>query len=90
MAIDPNDSNRLYLTTWARAAGQHGDGGGIFLSEDAGKTWKQVLEKDRHVYDITIDLSDPNILYAAGFESSAWRSTDRGLNWTRIPGFNFK
>ena len=90
LAIDPNDSNRLYLTTWARAAGQHGDGGGIFLSEDAGKNWKQVLEKDRHIYDITIDPSDPNILYAAGFESSAWRSTDRGLSWMRIPGFNFK
>ena len=59
MAIDPNDSNRLYLTTWARAAGQHGDGGGIFLSEDAGKTWKQVLEKDRHIYDITIDPVRP-------------------------------
>ena len=51
--------NRLYLTTWARAAGQHGDGGGIFLSQDAGKTWKQVLDKDRHIYDITIDPADP-------------------------------
>jgi len=90
LAIDPKDPSRLYLTTWARAAGQHGDGGGIFLSEDAGKSWKQVLEKDRHVYDVTIDPSDPNILYAAGFESSAWRSTDRGLHWKRIPGFNFK
>jgi hypothetical protein len=30
------------------------------------------------------------VLYAAGFESSAWRSADRGLHWTRIPGFNFK
>lgn len=90
LAIDPKEPNRLYLTTWARAAGQHGDGGGIFLSEDAGKNWKQVLEKDRHIYDITIDPADANILYAAGFESSAWRSTDRGLHWTRIPGFNFK
>lgn len=90
LAIDPNDSNRLYLATWARAKGQHGEGGGIFLSEDAGKTWKQVLDKDRHVYDITIDPSNPNILYAAGFESSAWRSSDRGVTWTRIPGFNFK
>ena len=25
-----------------------------------------------------------------GFESSAWRSADRGVTWTRIPGFNFK
>jgi photosystem II stability/assembly factor-like uncharacterized protein len=78
------------LAAWAKATGQHGDGGGIFLSENAGKTWKRVLEKDRHVYDVTIDSRDPNILYAAGFESSAWRSTDRGEHWTRIPGFNFK
>lgn len=90
LAIDPRFPNRLYLAAWGRAAGQHGDGGGIFLSADGGKTWKQVLEKDRHIYDITVDPSDPEVLYAAGFESSAWRSADRGLHWTRIPGFNFK
>ena len=90
LAIDPKSPERLYLTTWARAAGEHGDGGGIFLSQDGGKNWKKVLDKDRHIYDITIDPKDPNILYAAGFESSAWRSSDRGLHWTRIPGFNFK
>jgi len=39
---------------------------------------------------VTVDPKDPNVLYAAGFESSAWRSADRGLHWTRIPGFNFK
>jgi photosystem II stability/assembly factor-like uncharacterized protein len=90
LAVDPKSPDRLYLAAWARATGQHGDGGGIFLSEDAGKTWKQVLEKDRHIYDVTIDPSDPNVLYAAGFESSAWQSTDRGLHWSRIAGFNFK
>ncbi len=42
------------------------------------------------MYDVTTDPHDGNILYAAGFESSAWRSTDRGEHWTRIPGFNFK
>ena len=90
LAIDPKSPNRLYLAAWAKATGQHGDGGGIFLSENAGKTWKRVLEKDRHIYDVTVDPRDANILYAAGFESSAWRSTDRGEHWTRIPGFNFK
>jgi len=90
LAVDPLDSNRLYLAAWARDKGEHGDGGGIFLSEDAGKTWRQVLERDRHVYDVTIDPRDANVLYAAGFESSAWRSTDRGAHWMRIPGFNFK
>jgi photosystem II stability/assembly factor-like uncharacterized protein len=90
LAIDPSKPERLYLATWARASGVHGDGGGVYLSEDGAKTWKRVLDRDRHVYDVTIDPRDPNILYAAGFESSAWRSTDRGLHWGRIPGFNFK
>jgi photosystem II stability/assembly factor-like uncharacterized protein len=90
LAVDPKSPNRLYLAAWAKATGMHGDGGGIFLSEDGGKSWKQVLDKDRHIYDITIDPRDPSVLYAAGFESSAWRSTDRGVNWTRIAGFNFK
>jgi photosystem II stability/assembly factor-like uncharacterized protein len=90
LAIDPREPNRLYLTAWARAVGMHGDGGGIFLSENGGKSWKQVLDRDRHVYDVTIDPRNADILYAAGFESSAWRSLDRGEHWTRIPGFNFK
>jgi photosystem II stability/assembly factor-like uncharacterized protein len=90
LAIDPKDPNRLYLATWARATGEHGEGGGIYLSEDAGKTWKQVLDRDRHIYDITIDPRDSKILYAAGFESSAWISRDAGEHWSRIPGFNFK
>jgi photosystem II stability/assembly factor-like uncharacterized protein len=90
LAIDPRSPDRLYLAAWARATGTHGDGGGIFLSEDGGKSWKQVLDKDRHIYDVTVDPEDSNVLYAAGFESSAWRSADRGLHWSRIPGFNFK
>jgi photosystem II stability/assembly factor-like uncharacterized protein len=90
LAIDSKDPNRLYLATWARATGEHGEGGGIYLSEDAGKTWKQVLDRDRHIYDITIDPRDAKILYAAGFESSAWISHDAGEHWSRIPGFNFK
>jgi photosystem II stability/assembly factor-like uncharacterized protein len=90
LAVDPQDTNRLYLAAWARATGQHGDGGGVFLSTDGGKSWRQTLDRDRHVYDVTIDPRDSKILYAAGFESSAWRSSDRGERWKRIPGFNFK
>jgi photosystem II stability/assembly factor-like uncharacterized protein len=49
LALDPRMPNRLYLAAWARATGMHGDGGGVFLSEDGGKNWRQVLDRDRHV-----------------------------------------
>ena len=90
IAIDPRDTDRIYLAAWARASGVHGDGGGIFVSDDAGKTWRQALDRDRHVYDVSIDPGNAEVLYATGFESSAWRSTDRGEHWRRISGFNFK
>ncbi|MGB9606801.1 MAG: WD40/YVTN/BNR-like repeat-containing protein, partial [Bryobacteraceae bacterium] len=63
--------------------------GGIFLSTDGGASWRNVLSSDQHVYDITVDARNA-VLYAAGFESSAWRSEDRGQTWQRIRGFNFK
>ena len=90
LAVDPDLPDRLYLAAWARDKGEHGEGGGIYLSVDAGKSWTRVLDRDRHVYDVTIDPRDAKKLYASGFESSAWKSNDRGENWVRIPGFNFK
>jgi photosystem II stability/assembly factor-like uncharacterized protein len=90
MAIEPGAPDQIYLATWARDKGEHGEGGGIYLSVNGGKSWRQVLDRDCHVYDVTIDPRDARILYASGFESSAWKSNDRGENWTRIPGFNFK
>jgi photosystem II stability/assembly factor-like uncharacterized protein len=87
---DPKSPERLYLAAWARASGTHGDGGGIFLSENGGQNWRQIFDGDRHVYDVTFDPHDANVVYASGFESSAWRSSDRGEHWSRIPGFNFK
>ncbi len=91
IAIDAQSPERVYLAAWARAtANLHGEGGGIYLSDTGGRTWRRVLDRDQHVYDVTIDTRNAHLLYAAGFESSAWQSRDRGENWTRIPGFNFK
>lgn len=75
----------------ARAARvRNGRYGGIAVSSDGGHTWRWTLERDRHIYDVTIDPHNSHTLYAAGFESNAWISHDRGEHWTRIPGFNFK
>jgi photosystem II stability/assembly factor-like uncharacterized protein len=90
LAIDPQDRTRLYLAAWGRSTPQGAEDGGIYLSTDAGASWRRVLAQDQHVYDVTVDPRDPRVLYAAGFEASAWRSSDRGLTWRRIRGFDFK
>jgi photosystem II stability/assembly factor-like uncharacterized protein len=90
IAVDAADPRRLYLAAWARSTREGAVDGGIFLSTDAGATWRNVLSQDQHIYDITGDARQPGVLYAAGFESSAWRSADRGVSWKRIRGFNFK
>jgi len=90
LAIDWEEPNRLYLAAWGRHGPDGAVDGGIYLSIDGGHDWRNVLAQDQHVYDITVDPRDARIVYACGFESSAWRSTDRGETWRRIPGFNFK
>ncbi|MFB3829601.1 MAG: WD40/YVTN/BNR-like repeat-containing protein [Bryobacteraceae bacterium] len=90
IAIDPKDPRRLYLAAWGRTTPGGAADGGIFLSTDGGANWRNVFARDQHVYDVTIDPRDPRVLYGCGFESSAWRSADRGLTWTRIPGYDFK
>jgi photosystem II stability/assembly factor-like uncharacterized protein len=90
LAIDPSDTDRMYLAAWRRNDSQPTAGGGIFLSMDGGASWRSVLSADQHVYDVTIDAHNANVLFACGFESSAWRSSDRGETWQRIRGYNFK
>jgi photosystem II stability/assembly factor-like uncharacterized protein len=90
ISVDSEDPQRLYLAAWGRRGPRTATQGGVFLSADGGRSWRNVLEKDQHIYDVTIDPRNPKILYACGFESSAWRSTDRGSSWQRIKGYNFK
>ena len=90
LAVDPKDPRRLYLAAWGRATPGGDTGGGIFVSSDGGADLEVRLPGYQHVYDVTIDPRDPAVLYASGFDQSAFRSADRGETWTRIRGFNFK
>jgi hypothetical protein len=90
--VDPNHTSRIFLSAW----GRYGEtefspnrGGGIYLSEDNGVSWRALLTSDQHIYELTSDERN-GVFYAAGFNSSAYRSEDGGLNWDRIKGFNFK
>ncbi|HUU26667.1 MAG TPA: hypothetical protein VM123_02555 [archaeon] len=71
-------------------AGRREIGGGLFRTEDGGKTWKQVFDEKMHVYAAAVDPENPNTVVINTFHSSAFRSDDRGENWKRLGGYNFK
>jgi photosystem II stability/assembly factor-like uncharacterized protein len=90
--VDPADPDRLLLSAWGRpTSGKFSPdvGGGIFISEDDGSSWQQVMKKDQHIHDLTVDPRN-DVFYACGFNASAYRSEDRGITWERIGGYNFK
>jgi photosystem II stability/assembly factor-like uncharacterized protein len=90
LTVDPQDPKRLYLAAWGVTHPDGDTGGGIFLSTDAGATWRPVFTEAQHVYDVTVDPRDQKVMYASGFDQAAFRSVDRGETWTRIRGYNFK
>ncbi len=67
-------------------------GDGVYKSTDAGKTWKHIgLDKTRHISDVIIHPTNPDIIfvaaqgaqYGATSERGIYRSTDGGLTWER-------
>ncbi len=90
LTVDPRDAKRLYLSAWARDENGVAKAGGIYVSTDGGATWRRTLEHDQYIYDVTVDPRNSDMLYACGFSSSIWKSTDRGETWKRLRGYNFK
>jgi photosystem II stability/assembly factor-like uncharacterized protein len=92
LLIDPENADYLVLSAWGRNSAKKFSqciGGGIFISKDNGKNWKQVLQKDQFIHDLTFDPRNKRY-YACGFSSSAYWSDNKGETWTRIKGFNHK
>jgi hypothetical protein len=56
---------------WGARPARTAKAGAFTLSTDGGYDWRSVLDRDKHIYDVTIDVRHTDLLYACGFESSA-------------------
>jgi photosystem II stability/assembly factor-like uncharacterized protein len=68
-------------------------GDGVYKSDDAGKTWKHIgLDKSRHISDVVIHPTNPDIIfisaqgaqYGPSAERGIYRSMDGGANWEKV------
>jgi len=68
-------------------------GDGVYKSTDAGKTWKHIgLENTRHISDVVIHPTNPNIIfvtaqgaqYGPSKDRGIYRSIDGGLHWKNV------
>lgn len=74
-------------------------GDGVYKSTDAGKSWKHIgLDKTRHISDVIIDPTNPDIIFVAAqgaqyggsSERGIYRSLDGGTTWERTLFVNNK
>ena len=72
-------------------------GDGVYKSLDAGKTWEHLgLDKTRHISDVIIHPSNPDIIYITGQgaqyapskDRGVYRTLDGGKTWDNILSIN--
>jgi photosystem II stability/assembly factor-like uncharacterized protein len=97
ICVDPTNTQVIYAATMGIPY-QTGPNRGLYKSIDGGQNWTQVLfiSNDAGIIDMVMDPSNPQTLYAAGWNrirnnqvsigsgnaSKIFKTTDGGQNWT--------
>lgn len=93
IAVDPFDSRHLIIggVGYAEVSQTGSDFGGMFVSNDAGVTWRRetfISQRNYWCHSIVFHPSKKNTIFATfteqGARSGIWRSTDGGKNWTHL------
>ncbi len=80
LVVDPRELKQVYAAVWFREAGA---GGGVFRSEDEGRSWELLGLKGEEVRALEIAPSRPGEL-VAGTRSGVFRTTDQGKSWVQV------
>lgn len=98
ISIDPSHPHRIWVGTGENIGGRHvGYGDGIYLSRDAGKSWKNMgLKNSEHISEIIIHPGNSDIVFVAaqgplwnkGGDRGLFRTSDGGKNWEKVLGGN--
>jgi photosystem II stability/assembly factor-like uncharacterized protein len=78
--VDATDPKTLLVGTWVF---DH-NGGGLFISHDAGATWKRDKDMDGQSIRALAEARSDSKVYVAGTLTGVYRSEDRGEHWTLI------
>lgn len=80
IVVDAHNSNHVLVSTWTRDGEQ---GGGVFQSEDGGRSWRASGLTGHAVRALAAAPSDANVIVAGALDG-IFRSSDGGKTWERI------
>jgi photosystem II stability/assembly factor-like uncharacterized protein len=99
VAIDPSDPDRVFVAALGNVFTKNPERG-VYRTLNGGESWENVfyISDSTGCIDLCINPQDPDIVYAAmwervrfpdrrtygGPETSMWKSTDGGDNWTKL------
>lgn len=94
LTIDPGNHNVIWAGTGENSHQRAlGWGDGVYRSEDAGASWKNMgLKESRQIGMIAVDPRNSDVVYVAaegsvwgpGGERGLYKTTDGGKTWTKI------